>query len=148
MPPRIQVVQRIEDDAELLEPCDVELSILDVGVFRYDVDVGVELSGRLFRNLRPCQRRLYRLFIEDVSPYFCLGLLDVLVAEQELAIEVAEVDRVKVYNVNLAKTGEDEVLEEFASNTASSDHQDAYLTFISDCGITFWRVGIATSLMR
>jgi hypothetical protein len=72
----------------------------------------------------------------------------VLVAEQELAIEVAEVDRVKVYDVNLAKAGENEVLEEFASNAASSDHQDACLNFISDCGITFLRVGVATSLMR
>jgi pyrimidine operon attenuation protein/uracil phosphoribosyltransferase len=62
MSPRIQIVQRIEDEVEFLEPYNVELAILDVGVFRFDVDAGVESSGRLFRNLAPCQRKLYHLF--------------------------------------------------------------------------------------
>ena len=51
MSPRIEIVQRIEDEAEALEPRDVELAILDVVVVRNDADVGVELAGRLFRNL-------------------------------------------------------------------------------------------------
>lgn len=51
MSPRVQIVQRIEDEAEALEPGDTELAILDVVVVRYDADVGVELAGRLFRNL-------------------------------------------------------------------------------------------------
>ena len=51
MSPRIEIVQRIEDEAEALEPGDTELAILDVVVVRYDADVGVELAGRLFRNL-------------------------------------------------------------------------------------------------
>jgi hypothetical protein len=51
MSPRIQIIQRIENKAETLEPRDVELAILDVVVVRYDVDVGVELASRLFRNL-------------------------------------------------------------------------------------------------
>jgi len=106
MSPRIEVVQRIEDEAEALEPRDVELAILDVVVVRNDADVGIELAGRLFRNQ-------------------CLGLLDVLIAEQELAVEVAEIDGVEVDDVYLAEAGEDEVLEEFAANAASSYHQDA-----------------------
>jgi hypothetical protein len=57
MSPRIQVVERIEDEAEALEPRDVELAILDVVVVRNDADVGVELAGRLFRNLSNCQRK-------------------------------------------------------------------------------------------
>jgi hypothetical protein len=61
----------------------------------------------------------------------------VLVAEQELAIEVAEIDGVKVYHGDIAKAGEHEVLEEFAADAASSDHQDASLNLISICGITF-----------
>ena len=34
-----------------------------------------------------------------------LALLDVLFSEQELAVEVANVDRVHVYNVNILETG-------------------------------------------
>jgi hypothetical protein len=81
MPPRIQIVQRIEDKAELLKPCHIELAILDVVVVRFDVDVGVELSGRLFRDLLGRQRKLYYLVLERFVAYFCLGLLDVLVAK-------------------------------------------------------------------
>jgi hypothetical protein len=54
MSARIQIVQCIEDEAESLEPRDVELAILDVVVVGYDADVGVELAGRLFRNLSGC----------------------------------------------------------------------------------------------
>jgi hypothetical protein len=57
MSPRIQVVERIEDEAEALEPRDVELAILDVVVVRNDADVRVELAGRFFRNLSNCQRK-------------------------------------------------------------------------------------------
>lgn len=72
-----------------------------------------------------CQRKALDLFVGDIVPYQCLGLLDVLIAEQELAVEVAEIDGVEIYNVYLAEAGEDEVLEEFAANAASSYHQDA-----------------------
>jgi hypothetical protein len=51
----------------------------------------------------------------------------VLVAEQELAIEVAQVDGVEVDDVDLAKAGEDKVLEELAADATSSHHQDARL---------------------
>jgi hypothetical protein len=73
-------------------------------------------------------------------PYQCFGLLDVLIAEQELAIEVAEIDGVEVYDVNLAEAGENEVLEEFAADAASSYHQDARLERISDCHMPCVRV--------
>lgn len=48
-----------------------------------------------------------------------------LIAEQELPVEVAEIDSVEIYNMYLAEAGENEVLEEFAANAASSYHQDA-----------------------
>jgi hypothetical protein len=56
MPPRIQVVQRVEDDIKRLEPRDVEVRVLDIVVVRLDLDVGVELSRRLLCNLSQCQR--------------------------------------------------------------------------------------------
>jgi len=52
MPPCIQVIQRIEDDAEGPEPCNVELFVLDVGVVRFNLDHGVKPPSRLFCNLR------------------------------------------------------------------------------------------------
>jgi hypothetical protein len=61
----------------------------------------------------------------------CLGLLDVLIAEQELPVEVAEIDGVQVDNVDLAEAGEDEILEQFAADAASSHHQDARLPPVS-----------------
>ena len=50
-----------------------------------------------------------------------------LVAEQELAIEVAQVDGVQVDDMDFAKASENQVLEEFAADAASSYHQDTRL---------------------
>jgi predicted PilT family ATPase len=71
-----------------------------------------------------------------------------LVAEEELAVEVAEVDGVEVDNVDLAEAGEDEVLEQFAADAASSYHQDARLDCVSNWAMACLRVVAATSLMR
>lgn len=65
-------------------------------------------------------------------PYQCFGLLDMLVAEQELAVEVAEVDGVEVDNVDLAKAGEDEVLKQLAADAASPYHEYARLLHVRD----------------
>lgn len=45
------------------------------------------------------------------STYQCLWLLDVLMAEKELSVEVAKVDRVKVDNMNFTEAGKDEIFE-------------------------------------
>jgi hypothetical protein len=51
-----------------------------------------------------------------------LGLLDVLIAKQELPVQIAQINRVQVHNVYLSKACEYEVLEQFAADTASSHH--------------------------
>ena len=51
------------------------------------------------------------------------GFLDMFVTEEELAIEVAEIDSVKIHNVDLTKAGEYEILKQLASNAAGTDHQ-------------------------
>jgi hypothetical protein len=51
MSARIEVIERIEDNAEALEPGDVETRILDVVVMRFDLDVRVEPACRLLRDL-------------------------------------------------------------------------------------------------
>ena len=52
MTSRLQVVKRIEYDRKAFEPANVELWVLDIGMVRFDLDVGVEFSGGLLRNLR------------------------------------------------------------------------------------------------
>ena len=50
-----------------------------------------------------------------------------LVTEEKLAIQVREVDCVKIDNVNLPKAGQDEVLEQLATNAASSNQENTSL---------------------
>jgi hypothetical protein len=57
-------------------------------------------------------------------PYQCLGSLDVFATEEKLSIEIAEVDRIQVHDVDFTEAGQDEVLEEFASDAASADHEN------------------------
>lgn len=135
MSARIQVVQRVEDEVEALEPRDVELVVFDVVVVCYDVNIGVELGSRLFRNLSGRQRMRGHLCFTRLLAYQRLGLLDVFVAKQELAIEVAQVNGIQVDDMNLAKASENQVLEELATDAASSYHQDARLDGVSDCAV-------------
>lgn len=89
---------------------------------RFDLDVGIELERRVFGNLSYVSAcRCFHLKL----PYQCLGLLYVLIAKQELSVEVAEIDRVQVGNVDFAEAGQDEVLEQFASDAASAHHENA-----------------------
>lgn len=61
-----------------------------------------------------------------------------LITEQELAIKIAEVDGVKVDDVDFAEAGEDKVLEQLAANTAGSYHEHARLLPVSDSDIARW----------
>ena len=63
-------------------------------------------------------------------------------AKEELAIEVAEVDRVQIDNVNLAETAEHEILEQLTSYTASTDKKYSSLLSLS---AHFDHHGICTS---
>lgn len=63
-----------------------------------------------------------------MSAYRCFGLLDVLIAEEKLAVEVAQVDGVEVNNVYLAESCEHQILEQLASDTSSSYHEHARLS--------------------
>jgi hypothetical protein len=77
---------------------------------RFDLDVWIEFDGRLFRNLRIAWLVICNMIENARSTYQCLGLLDVLMSEEELAIQVGEIDGIEVYNVDLAETGENNVL--------------------------------------
>lgn len=47
------------------------------------------------------------------------------VAEKKLTIQIADVNGVKIDNVNFAKASKDEVFQQFTANTACANHQDA-----------------------
>ena len=48
-------------------------------------------------------------------------------SEEELTVQVAQIDRIKVHDMYLAKAGEDQVLKELASNTARTDQKNSCL---------------------
>jgi hypothetical protein len=50
-----------------------------------------------------------------------------LVAEQELAIQITQINRVQVDNMYLAKTRQHQVFEQFAADAAGSNHKHARL---------------------
>lgn len=50
-----------------------------------------------------------------------------LVTKEELTIEVTEVDGVQIDDVDLAEAGEDKILQKFAANSSSANHQNARL---------------------
>lgn len=108
MASRIDIVERIEDDVELCEPFDVELGILDVCMVCFKLYVWVELLRYLLRDLCNVSTAL---LLAGHAAYKCFGLLNMLMSEEELSVQVAEVDGVKVDNVYLAEAAEKEVLE-------------------------------------
>jgi PleD family two-component response regulator len=51
----------------------------------------------------------------------------VFVTEKKLSVQVRKVDGIEVYNMYFAKACEDEVLEQLASNSASTNHEHTSL---------------------
>lgn len=48
-------------------------------------------------------------------------------SKEELAVQVGQIYRIEVHDVNLAKASGDEILQELASYSTSADHKDARL---------------------
>lgn len=57
----------------------------------------------------------------------CFGFLDVFEAEQELAVEITQIDCVEVDDMDFAESGEQEVLQQFASDATSTHEKHARL---------------------
>lgn len=64
---------------------------------------------------------------ETGPTYQSFGLFDVRMSKEKLAVQIREVDSVKIHDMNLSKASGDEVLKEFTSNTSSADYEDARL---------------------
>jgi len=109
--PRLQVVERIEHEVEAAEPLDAELGVFDVCMMGDNLNCAVELLGDLLGDLMTVQLATIPVLRRETDPYQCLRFLDVLLTEQKLPIEIAEVDCIEVDDVDLPKAGKDEVLE-------------------------------------
>lgn len=95
-----------------------------------DVELHVELVGVIL-DLAVVGRHLDAgdTLVDERSGHLGLGLADISLAEEELAVEVGNVDRVHVDDVNVAKTSEGEILQDLASQSASSD--DKHLALVT-----------------
>lgn len=113
----IQVVQRIEYNAKLLKPVQVELAVFDVRMIGFQGRLGIKPLCYLSRNLyriQSCQRIVSPAKIAqgvDVggsgvgerpqgraqnrkATYQCFGSADVFGAKEELAVQVAQIYRI------------------------------------------------------
>ena len=57
-----------------------------------------------------------------------------LVTEEKLSIQITKVNGIQIDDVDLAKTGEDKVLQKFTANSSGADHQDAGLMIAISAG--------------
>jgi hypothetical protein len=55
----------------------------------------------------------------------------VFVSEEELPVQIAEIYRIQIHDVDLSKSSQDQVLEQFTSDSAGSDHQHTRLEALS-----------------
>lgn len=75
----------------------------------YNLYVGIELVRDLLRNLSfPLARCYFSRCIK--YSYQSLGFLDVFLSEEELAVEITQIDRIEVDNVDLSEARKDKVL--------------------------------------
>lgn len=59
--------------------------------------------------------------IEDVNTHQSLRLLDVFMSEEELPVQIAQIDSIKIDDMDLPEASEDEILEKFTSDTPGAD---------------------------
>lgn len=88
--PCVGVVQGAHDDVKSRKPIGVEAVLLDVRADGLDVDGGVECRSRASGDGR-------------------LGLFYVLFAEEELAVQVGEVDRIEIQQSDVPKSSQNDV---------------------------------------
>jgi hypothetical protein len=63
-------------------------------------------------------------FHGDLTRHRGLGFADVIVSEQELSVQVANIDRVQINGGNIPKPAKSQILDELAPDPPRSHHQD------------------------
>lgn len=104
----IEIVKRVKDDVESGKPGDAELRVFDIGMVRHQICLRIESLRSLFGNQ-------------------CFRLLDVLMSEEELSVQVTQVDGIEVYDMYLAISNLDQVLQQLAADSACANQQNPRL---------------------
>jgi len=104
---RVDVVERVEHDVEALEELEPESLVLDVAVPR-----------------RHLERSVVRKLEDGLARHLGLRAADVLLAEEELAVEVRVVNRVQVDHRDVAEAAQHQVLHQLAADAAGAHHED------------------------
>ena len=58
--------------------------------------------------------------VEDKT-HQSLGFLNMFMPEEELPVQIAQIDGVKIHNMNLTEASEDEILQKLTSDTSGAD---------------------------
>lgn len=118
----IEIIKGIENDIERFKPVDSKLTVLYIRVIGVEFRIRPELLRNFFGDLYAGKEPLnFPVDLTDraaISTYQGLGLLDVLLTEEKLPIQIAQVDSIEINNVDFAKAGELEVLEQFATDAS------------------------------
>ena len=62
--------------------------------------------------------------LDRVTRTNALALANVLPLEQKLPVQVADVNGVQINDIEVFKSGENEIFQQLASNTTRTDHKD------------------------
>ena len=114
---------------------------------RDDAGVGAELEHRLPRHLGKgtggsgpivgtprivLETNLYARSGSGGGTHLRLGHAHVSLAEQELAVEIADVDGVEVDHLDIFEAAQHQGLEQLATDAAGADHQDCVFWWESE----------------
>mmetsp|Transcript_102123 Transcript_102123/g.288409 ORF Transcript_102123/g.288409 Transcript_102123/m.288409 type:complete len:208 (+) Transcript_102123:745-1368(+) len=106
--PRRDVVQARDDKVE--PPVERLIVVLDLATIRRYLDA-----------------QMAQALVHERGCDLGLGSAYVPLPEQELTVQVRDVNRVHVYDVDVSETRESEVLQHLAAETTSTDHEDLAL---------------------
>ena len=78
-----------------------------------------------------CDLDSFDSFLDKSGCNFGFRLSNVCLAEEELAVEVANIDCVHIYDMNVLEAAQTEILQYLASKTASPDHSVRLISMFS-----------------
>lgn len=105
MPPSLQVIQGITDKIELLEKRDAETTVLDI------TDEASNFGGR-------------KHAVNRFGGFLRFRLAYMVLAKEKLAVEIGDVNGVKIDEGDGAEAGGGKIFHKLTSDTAGTDDED------------------------
>lgn len=87
----------------------------------YRVAEGIEAQSERTREGRGTE--------QTAKTYQCFRFLDMFVAEEKLTIQIAQIDGIKVNDVNFSKAGQQKVFQQLAADTAGTHKKHTRLSW-------------------